>query len=451
MDSPKIKLIIIDDEEAFRELLVRRFNKPEFDVIGCATGEEAIQMAKSKTLDVGVLDIRMPGISGVDLLRELKILQPDFEAIMLTGQATIDSAIKTMKLGAYDYLPKPCKLFELEIIIRKAYEKKMLKEQNSRLRDQLRRGMAHSRIVGSNKEIEDLRHMISKLAHSNEPVLIQGETGVGKELAARAIHSESDRRESPFVSVNCGVLTGGMLEVELFGHEANAFLGAGPQKRGILENVDGGSVFLAEVEQMSPAVQVKILQFLDTGEFTRVGGYRENFADTRLFFSTTRDLLRLTQNGGFRDDFYYKISALSVTVPPLRERKEDIPEIVEFIIENSRSAAYRNKRLSKKAFDSLMKYNWPSNVRELTNVIDRALSLAPKNVVQMKDLPISFEKKARLGRLRHLQSLAEIEREHILYVLDAVNGNISKAARVLGISRPKLYRKTEKYHSGPQA
>ncbi len=451
MESPKIKLIIIDDEDAFRELLVRRFSKPEFDVTGCATAEEAIRVAKSKTLDVGVLDIRMPGISGVDLLRELKILQPDFEAIMLTGQATIDSAIKTMKLGAYDYLPKPCKLFELEIIIRKAYEKKMLREQNSRLRDQLRRGVVQSRIVGSNSKVKTLRHMISKLARTSEPVLIQGETGVGKELTAKAIHYESDRKESPFVSVNCGVLTGGMLELELFGHEANAFLGSGPQRRGVLENVDGGSVFLAEVEQMSPAVQVKILQFLDTGEFTRIGGYREIFADTRLFFSTSQDLFRVTQNGDFRDDFYYKISALSVTVPPLRERKEDIPEIVEYIIANSRQTPYRNKRLSKKAFDSLMKYNWPSNVRELTNVVERALSLAPKNVVQMKDLPISFEKKVRLGRLRHLQSLAEIEKEHILYVLDAVNGNISKAARVLGISRPKLYRKTEKYHSGPQA
>jgi len=440
--------MIMDDEIAFRELLVRRFARSEFEVTGCKSGEEALELARSGAFDVGVLDIRMPGISGIDLLREIKTLQPDFEAIMLTGLATIDSAIEAMKIGAYDYLAKPCKLFELEIIVRKAYEKKILAEQNTRLRDELKLKDDQKELVGSSGVMQALREEIANVAAQTGSALIYGEAGVGKELVARSIHKASSRKDNSFITVNCGVLSEGKLETELFGHEADAFVGAGMRKRGIIENATDGCVLLDEVEQLPPSMQVKILHFLDTGEFRRVGGFSEMRSGARLFFATTEDLLHQTQNGKFREDFYYKISSSLVSVSPLREHKEDIPEIAEYIINNSNLAVSRNKRLAKKAMEALLKYDWPSNTRELVNVLERAVSLAPKNVIQVKNLPISFEKKLKPGKQRHLQSLAEIEKDHILHVLEAVNSNISKASRILGISRPKLYRKLEKYKSG---
>ena len=447
-DNDKIRLLIVDDEDAFRELLVRRFDRTEFEVNGCASGEEALAIAQTRPFDVGVLDIRMPGVSGIDLLREIKKSQPDFEAIMLTGQATIDSAIEAMKIGAYDYLAKPCKLFELEIIIRKAYEKKMLSQENRRLRGALRKKLEDRHMAGSSALLKELRAQIERIGKLDDAVLISGEMGSGKGLAAFMIHRASRRKDEPFVNVNCGVLAEGMLEVELFGHEANAFAGAGSQKKGLVETASGGTLLLQEADQLSPSLQVKLLSFLETGEFRRVGGAADLTADTRLLFSTAQDLLRLTQSGKFREDFYLKISAISLRAPSLREHKEDIPEIAEYIIKNSpHNLSARGKRLSKKAVDALLKYAWPSNVRELGNVLERAIGLAAKNVIQLKDLPISFEKRARAGRQRHLLSLSEVEKEHILHVLDAVNGNISKAARILGISRPKLYRKQEKYRS----
>jgi DNA-binding NtrC family response regulator len=442
--------MVVEDEEAFRDLLVRKFDQTEFDVNGFATGEEALRVARTKHFDVGVFDIRMPGISGIDLLREIKAIQPDIEVIMLTGQATVDSAIEAMKLGSYDYLAKPCKLLELELTIRKAYEKKQLKEQNTRLREELKRKANERQILGSSRVMVSLRDQLTRLAPLNDPTLIVGEMGSGKEVAAMTLHKISSRREAPFVTLNCGVLSEGMLEAELFGHEPDAFIGAGHSlKRGLLEIADGGTALLDEVDQLSPSMQVKILHYLDTGEFRRIGGNADLSVDTRLLFATTDNPLTGPKRGRLREDFFYKISTFTVTIPPLRERKEDVPELCDHILANNKTASSQNKKLSKKALEALMEYNWPGNVRELTNVLERAVTLAPKNVIQMKDLPLSFEKRSKTSKNRHLLSLLEIEREHILYVLDAVNGNISKASKILGISRPKLYRKMEKYRSGP--
>jgi DNA-binding NtrC family response regulator len=444
----KIRLLIVDDEDAFRELLLRRFERPEFTAMGARSGEEALELMKANMFDVGVIDIRMPGISGIDLLREIKLLQPDFEAIMLTGQATIDTAIEAMKMGAHDYMTKPCKLFELEIIIRKAYEKKMLAEQNAKLRAELKQKAGRHEIIGSSPAMRELREKVNNLALLDEPALIRGEGGSGKELAARCIHYLSSRKENPFYAINCGVLTEGMLEVELFGHEAMAFVGAAMRKKGLIESAAGGAVLLNEAEQIPPAMQVKILSYLETGEFRRVGGEGDVAPGVRLLFATSEDARQPGGRERFRDDFFYKISTLTLNNPALREHKDDIPELAQYIIKHSNIPKARNKRIAKKAMDALLNYNWPSNTRELINVLERAVGLTTRNVIQVKDLPISFEKKSKTGRQRHLQSLSEIEREHILHVLDAVSGNISQAARILGISRPKLYRKQERYRSG---
>ncbi|VAX24522.1 hypothetical protein MNBD_NITROSPINAE02-1979 [hydrothermal vent metagenome] len=451
MENRKIRLLVVDDEEPFRGLLVTRFNRAEFEVTGCASGEKALELARNKTFDVGILDIRMPGISGVDLLKEIKILQPEFEAIIVTGQASIDSAIESMKLGAYDYIAKPCKLLELEMIILKAFEKKLLSEQNSKLKEEIMRRVESQKLIGSSNAMENLRTQIERASAADGTTLLVGESGVGKETAAIIIHRQSARKDYPFITVNCGVLSGGILETELFGHEAEAFLGAGQRKRGIVENAEGGTVFLDEAEQISSAMQVKILRFLDTGGFNRVGGFSEISPNTRLVFATTEDLLSIAKQGKLREDFYYKISGLAINIPPLRERKEDIKELSEYILSHSAMTQGHKKRLAKKAVEALMNYDWPGNVRELANVLERAVSLATKNVIRTKDLPLIFEKKSKTSKSRHLMSLSEMEKEHILFVLDAVNGNISKASRILGVSRPKLYRKIEKYQSGKEA
>ncbi len=446
MDSRKIQLLVVDDDEAFRELLIRRFSKTEFEVVACESGEEALEIANQREFDIGLLDIMMPGISGIDLLREIKIIHPEFEAIIITGQATVDSAIESMRLGAFDYLAKPCKLFELELIIRKAFETKMLREQNSKLREGIKRRIKSYKLRGSSEAIRSIREQVTIVSSATGPVLVAGENGAGKETVAISVHQSSNRKDNPFVAVNCGVLKEAALEVELFGHEANAFVGAGPQKRGLIENTDGGTVMLKEIEQVPSSFQVKLLHFLDTGEFRRVGGHVDIFANTRLILSTSEDLLALTKRGMFRDDFYYKISTLAISVPPLRDRKEDIPELANEVLASGNGVA--QKRLAKKAVEALLNYNWPGNVRELSNVLERAAVLSNKNVIQMKDLPLNFEKKSKASKIRHLMSLNEIEKEHILFVLDTVNGNISRAAKILGVSRPKLYRKIEKYRAG---
>jgi DNA-binding NtrC family response regulator len=448
MNIRKISLMVVDDEDAFRDLLVRRFDQDEFDVMGFSSGEEALKAARTKRFDVGVFDIRMPGISGVELLREIKVTQPDMGVVMLTGQATVDTAIEAMKLGAYDYMAKPCKLMELEIIVRKAYEKKNMVEQNMRFREELKRRFAQSHLIGSSKAMVSLQEQLTVLAPLNDPALIVGEMGSGKEVAAMTLHRMSKKREAPFVTLNCGVLSEGLLEAELFGHEADAFAGAGHTlRRGLLEIADGGTALLDEVEQLTPSMQVKILHYMDTGEFRRIGGLSDIAVDTRLIFATTDSPATGPKRGKLREDFYYKISSLTINIPALRDRKEDVPELCAHILSNGKAG----KKLSKKALEALMEYNWPGNVRELSNVLERAVTLAQKNVIQMKDLPLSFEKRSKTSKNRHLLSLSEIEREHILYVLEAVNGNISRAAKILGISRPKLYRKMEKYRSGPQA
>jgi len=451
MENNKIRMLIVDDDDAFRQLLYRRFSKPEFQVSASESGEEALRLARSKSFDVGVIDIQLPGISGIELLREIKTIQPHFEAIILTGQATVDNAIESMKVGAYDYLVKPCKLFELEIFIHKAYEKKMLNEQNVKLLDTLRRKEDKRQLIGSSQVMAELRERLNAIAANAEPALFYGEQGSGKEIAAHTTHELSARSAGVFVSINCGVLSEAKLEVELFGHEENAFMGAGPLRRGILENASGGTVMLAETDQIPPSLQVKILHFLETGVFLRVGGFREIAADTRLIFAGREDLAHLMKYDKFREDLFLKISPQMVTIPALRDRREDIPEIVENLLSKSSHTDGRQKRLSKQAMEALTNYNWPANIRELTNVMERAITVSTKKVIQMNALPLSFMQKSKSSRHRHLMSLAEIEKEHILHVLDAVNGNISKASRILGISRPKLYRKMDRYSSSAEA
>ncbi len=448
MSARLTRLLIVDDDDMLRELLYKRFSSKEsFSVTASKSGSEALQEINMNEFDVGILDIKMPGISGVELLKEIKALQPDFEAIILTGEADVSSAVESMKLGAYDYMTKPCKLDLLERTIKRAHEKKNLCGQNMRLKEELHHNTFVGKIAGSSVAAKKLREQVAAMAELDEPVLITGESGSGVETVAQGIHQLSTRKENPFITIHCGVLSESMLDVALFGQMANAYVGAGNRKMGLLETMDGGTVFLNEIEQLTPSMQVKLLNYLDTGEFVRFRGTCNITANTRLLLGAPEDLEHLTRIKKFRESLYLKISALAIRVPTLRERKEDIPEVAECIFQQHRSSLTRGKRLSKKTAAILMRYDWPFNVRELASVLERAASLSNGNTIRAKDIPLSFDKKPKSGDDRHLMNLAEIEKEHILHVLETVNGNISKAARILGISRPKLYRKIEGYKS----
>ncbi len=443
--AEKINLLVVDDEGPFRELLVERFSRQEFNVVGSVSGEEALTLASAREFDVGIIDIRMPGMSGIDLFRALRKKQPYFEAVALTGQATIDNAIEAMKLGFYDYIAKPTKLYELEIIVRKAYEKKMLALENTRLKSRIGLQGIHYDIVGKSAKIQEIRGIIGKIAGSNTPVLITGETGTGKEYAARVIHQMGMAKDAPFIPVNCGAIPHGMLENQLFGHEEGAFTGAVGKKEGWLEMAAGGTIFLEEIEELHPSTQVKLHRFLESGTFQRVGGNNSIGSNARVIASAQADLRELTLKKAFREDLYYRLGIVTIHMPPLRERKEDIPELITAFL-NGRGSG--NKKFSVKAVNAMLKYDWPGNLRELHNVVERTALLSSKNTIQAKDVPLSLDKKSKGGKLRHLMSLSEVEKEHILYVLGACGGNISRASRILGVSRPKLYRKIGQYKTG---
>ncbi len=441
--AEKIRLIVVEDEDPFRELLVERFSRHEFEVNGFPTCEEALDTARKNEFDVGIVDIRMPGMNGIEFFKKMRVVQPYFEAIILTGQATIDSAIEAMKLGAYDYLAKPCKLFELEMIVRKAYEKKMLALENMRLKDRLSTHNENYTVIGESEKAQELRKVVKKVASTKTPVIIYGDPGSGKEYVARAIHQEGMSKEAPFISVNCAVLAYGILEQKLFGADE------GPDVRsqgntGWLEMADGGTIYIEDVDELHPSTQIKLLRFIETGTFQHEGGNKDCRSSARVIVASQRDLRDMVVKKDFREDLYYRLSVVSINVPALRERKEDLPAFIDQFF-NENASSWQGKKLSKKALAMLLKYEWPGNIRELYNVIERSVLLSSKKTIQAKNIPISFEKKSKTNRYRHLLPLEEIEKEHILYVLSATGGNISRTAKILGVSRPKLYRKIEQY------
>lgn len=445
--ADKINLLVVDDEEALRNLLVERFSRQEFNVTGCATGEEALAAAGRQQFDVGIIDIRMPGIGGIEIFKTIRQSQPNFEAVILTGQATIDSAIEAMKLGAYDYLAKPCKLYELEIIVRKAYEKKMLAQENLRLKGRLTLADKKYDFAGDSPRAAEIREIIAKVAQSNVPVLITGEPGSGKEFVARAIHQAGRAEDAPFITVTCSAIPHGLLESQLFGHEEGAFMGSVGKKEGWADMAHGGTLYFEEVEDLHPSSQVKLLRLIETGAFQRVGGNADIVCSARIIASTERDLRELVLKRSFREDLFYRLGTVTIPLPPLRDRKEDIPALITQMMEGMGPGA-AGKIFSGKAINAMLKYDWPGNMRELLNVVERTALLSAKKTIQARDIPLSLDKKGKGNKLRHLMSLAEVEREHILYVLTASNGNISRASRVLGVSRPKLYRKIEQYKAG---
>ena len=434
-------ILIADDEETFRELLVSRLARKGSQVAGVSTGEEALKAIQSRYFDVGVFDIRMPGMDGIELLRRARELQPSLEVIVITGHGTIDSAIEAMRLGAYDYLTKPCNLSELEIVLGKALEKKALVEENRGLREAFKRQAGAREIIGKSAEVRRVIELTRKVAASELPVLIEGESGTGKELVAQAVHTWSSKASGPFIPVNCGSLPAQLLESEMFGHEKGAFTGAASQRPGLVEMADRGTLFLDEIGEMDPSLQVKLLRFLETGEFRRLGDNRLRRVDARIVAATNRRLDQEVRGGRFREDLYYRLNVLAIRVPPLRERKDDIPLLVEHFL---RLRGAHQKEVTPEAMEALLAYDYPGNVRELANLVERGAVLSSGGKIERADL---FGLRENLPAYEAL-TLSEVEKRHILATLKAAGGNKSRAADLLGISVRNLYRKLAEYGVG---
>lgn len=446
-----IRILIVDDETKLLEAFKKQLTAEGMDVFLASTAEEALTIIERESLDVAVFDIRLPDIDGVELLLKTKELEPGLEVIMLTGFASVETAIRSMKLGAYDYLTKPCKISELYKAILKAYEKKTLYHRNIVLEEQLHRMGTNNKLIGESEAMEKVKRLITTVASSNMPVLLLGETGTGKELAARAIHDLSHRAGNPFVVINASVLQDTILESELFGYKKGAFTGATANKLGLLEIANKGTFFIDEIGDMGLHIQAKLLRVLETSTFIKLGDTKETEVDVRFIFATNRDLKLRISEGGFRNDLFFRINGFVINLPPLREKREDIPLLANHFLERLIKGGQK-KRFSKEAIDLLTSYDWPGNVRELENVVERSVLLSGhRKTIEVDDLPegmlsmASHSLEIETMKLKDtIMDLSSLEDEYIEQVLNALQGNKSKAARLLGITRKTLYNRLNK-------
>jgi DNA-binding NtrC family response regulator len=442
------QLLIVDDDDEFRGMLFERLNRSRPNVVAAANAQEALRAAEHRQFDVAVLDINMPGLSGLELLEKLKAAQPQCEILMLTGEGTIDTAIQALRSGAFHYLQKPCSFADLEVQIDKAIEHRALKKENEQLRRILARTQAPSEMVGDSSQLKNVLRLIERAGPSDRAILIYGETGTGKELCARALHRKSDRSDRPMVAINCAAIPETLLESELFGHEKGAFTGAASAKQGLFEVADGGTLFIDEIGELPGSLQAKLLRVLEDGSLRRVGATQERKVNVRLLAATNRDLKKEIAQGRFREDLYYRINVMSLTLPPLREREDDISILVDHFLSD-------DWFVEPEALDCLCKYQWPGNVRQLINVLERAKILADDYTIRCRDLPDEVLKPdeaaenpslpTALAREAPADDLASIQRQKVVEVLERESSNKARAARALGISRRKLYRLLEKY------
>jgi DNA-binding NtrC family response regulator len=449
-DHKNISILTVDDDDEFRGVVVRRFQRRGYEVAHTGSPSEALALAEQKHFDVAILDIAMPEMDGVQLLERLRQIDPDTQPIMLTGQGTIETAIRAMKLGAYDYLTKPCELAELEVQVERAYEKAQLARENQNLKSALRRSGPPTQIIGNSPVIRQVLHMIEKVAATDSSVLIQGESGTGKELVARALHAGSPRADKPLVVINCAALQETLLESELFGHEKGAFTSAIAAKQGLFEVADGGTLFIDEVGEMAGGLQAKLLRVLEDGRFRRVGSTKELKSDVRIIAATNKDLTKEVAANRFRDDLYFRLNVITVPIPSLRERIEDIPLLVNYFLSHGTRGP---RAIEPDALAALTTYRWPGNVRELANVIERAKILADAPSITLRDLPSGIVQPSAAARPGEPQAapsngihLEDLERRHIQRILETEAWNKARAARALGISRRRLYRLLEKYN-----
>lgn len=446
-------ILVIEDEPLQLKNLSEALEKQGYNVLSSESSAKGIKIVQEKAVDLVLTDFKMPEKNGLEVLREVKQINPDISVIIITAYGDVETAVEVMKEGAFDYLTKPIEFEELDIIIKKALERKMLVSENKELRRQLAGKYRFDKIIYGSSEMEEVINTAGRAADSRASILIYGESGTGKELIAKAIHYASPRKNKPLISINCAALNENLLESELFGHERGAFTGADKQRKGRFELADGGTIFLDEVGEIPPSIQVKLLRVLQEREFERVGGNETIRVDVRVISATNRDLESMIKKGTFREDLFYRLNVISIRIPPLRERKSDIPPLINYFI--TKYAKENNKEvesLSKEAMDALIKYNYPGNVRELENAIERAVIMTRGKIITLDDLPIFMKisnddsKQSYELKGETLDKIVEnVERQLIAEALVRANNNQSRAAEILGISERNLRYKLKKY------
>jgi DNA-binding NtrC family response regulator len=447
----KAKLLIVDDEKHIREGLEKALSLDGYEVELASDGRKALDLIEEGDIDLVITDLKMPQISGEELLRETLDRIPYLPVIILTGHGTIENAVEAMRNGAYDYITKPLNIDKLSLIVKRALENSSLRRQNRELLNQLKKKYSFESIIGKSAPMQKVFETIELVAPSRANVLIYGESGTGKEMIADAIHHNSPRREKPYIKVHCAALPETLLESELFGHEKGAFTGAIARKRGRFELANQGTIFLDEIGEISLQMQVKLLRVIQQREFERVGGEAPIKVDVRIISATNKNLKEETEQGNFREDLYYRLDVVSIHVPPLRERRDDIPLmthkfIEEFAQENGKSV----EGITNPALQALVSYRWPGNVRELRNVIESIVVLTKNNIITEQDIPPYITAKDEQSSLR-LQagiSLPEAEKELILFTLENSGGNKTRTAETLKIGRKTLHRKLAEYGLG---
>ena len=445
-------ILIVEDDKNTKEGLKKFLEEEKHNVAAFESGQEAVKYLEKKKIDIILTDMKMPGMGGIEVLKKSKKISPSSLVIILTAYGTVDNAVEAMKSGAYDYITKPLNLEKLSLVIERALSYRRLKEDYELLKKEINERYSFENIIGQSRKMKQIFEIISQVASSRATVLIQGESGTGKELIAKAIHRRSDRKDKNFVAVQCSTLSKGVLESELFGHEKGAFTGAIESRQGRFEMADGGTLFLDEVSEIPPSVQVKLLRVLEERQFERVGGSKTINIDTRIIAATNQDLEKLIKENKFREDLYWRLNVVKVEVPPLRQRREDIPLLVHsFIKESSKANKKKIKGISSKALILLQNHDWYGNVRELKNTIESIVVLSQKEIIGASEVS-SYVKTAggteKAIKIDDMMSLEEIEKVAINHALKKAGGNKSKAAQILGISRRTLHRKLSTHSIG---
>lgn len=461
----RAKIVVADDDEVALELLVEALEKAGHEVESFTNGEAAIARGKRGPVDLVLTDIRMGTVDGFHVLREFKRIAPDTPIVLLTAFGSLEGAVDAINQGAFDYLAKPFRREEVALVVQRSLEHARLMKENARYREALEEKTALTGMVGSSPAMLDVYKLVARVAHSKSTVLLEGESGTGKELVARAIHAHGGRRDKPFIPVNCGALPDTLLESEMFGHEKGAFTGAVGVKHGLFETADGGTLFLDEIGELGPALQVKLLRVMQDQEIRRVGGTTSTKVDVRLIAATNRDLAAMVKENKFREDLYYRLNVVRITLPPLRDRRDDVRMLAtHFLQKYAGTGDPVIMGFSEEAWACLDRHRWPGNVRELENAVERAVSLSHGPVILPEDLPEAV----RIGapaeptpkdqtvaptpaavradeQTEVMLTLEEVERRHLLRVLKEMKGNKVKAAKVLGIDRRTLYRMAERF------
>ena len=447
MSETPVSILIVDDEFSVRDSLEHWFRRDGYRTAGARDGEEALHRLQEDRWDVVLLDMKMPGMDGLDVLRRIHALEPGILVIIITAYGSVESAVTALKEGAFDYINKPIDPDELSHVVQRALEQRRLSSENVALKAKLEELSTVPHIVGESREIQKVLELVRAEAPMDATVLIRGESGTGKELIAQAIHAQSPRRYFAIVPVNCGALTESLLESELFGHERGAFTGAQFRRKGRFEMADGGTLFLDEVGTLSPKTQVELLRVLESREVTRLGAAKPIKVDFRLVCATNQDLEQMVAEGKFRDDLYYRVNVVTIHLPPLRERREDIPLLARHFLDKfSRQMNRPFRDVAPEAVDLLVRYPWPGNIRELANAIERALVVGKPPLVRPEDLPVSLAPPAGGAPAPQVgDSLADVEKAHVRAILERTGWNVSRAARILDIDRVTLYNKIKKY------